>query len=405
MFQSVLSLALRFWYGHRLAVVLLALNTADTRSPSTGLTLTMEATLAALTATGTPTGTATQAIAAEAMAARRITGMEATCTEDTAERMDRKPTRTMVGRAVSTIAKIPAVVERWCEMSNHRVFSIVVVLIVGVAYVAVPCAGVAAAKKRSQHRGSSAAKQAAQRRAIQAAIQRTSAQVQAAKRVGAAAAQQAGMAQAKVQVAEGRANAALSDIESAEAEARAATEGLNAIEAEIEQAQSAGSEFARARAALESAEKEFQASRERVLSSPAYKAKYQAALKSGNRAGLLDIRNDALKNDTAFQAASYSHEEAETAFGRIRRELHLKNPDWVAAAEAARETRAELARAKKALSGSMLHRAGGRSNLREATKTVAAAQATAQQGEAAIKRLQSSQKRLSKPKKSSYRRR
>ena len=108
MFQNVSSLALPFWYGRRLAVVLLAPNTADTRSPITGLTLTTEATLAALTATGT----ATQAIAAEAMSTRRITDMEGTCMEDTEERMDTEPTPTMVGPAISTIDKVPAVVER-----------------------------------------------------------------------------------------------------------------------------------------------------------------------------------------------------------------------------------------------------------------------------------------------------
>ena len=289
------------------------------------------------------------------------------------------------------------------KMSYQRVLRIVVALTVGIACVAVYPDAAAAKKKRSKR--NSASKRAAQRRAIQGAIQRTKVQVEAAKQVRAVAAQRARTAQAKVQSAEGRVSTALTGIENAKSEAVSTTERLRAVEAEIEAARGPDSEFTRARVALEEAERKFQAERDRVLSSPDYKARYKAALDSGNKGMLLQIRNGALEDDAEFQATSRRHEWAETTFNRMRRELYAKHPNWVAGGKAARQARADLARSKQAVSAGMLTRAGARSNFRQAAGTAAAANAVVERGEAAIKRLQSAQKRLSTPKKSSYRRR
>ena len=285
-----------------------------------------------------------------------------------------------------------------------RWVTILVVAAVAIAGMGLAPEG-AVAKKRRGRRSNAAAARAAQRRAIEKSIQATRAQVEAAKRVGTAAALRAQAEQGTVQAAEQRAEAALRAIEKARSDARATTETLRQIESRIEAAQGPDSEFARARAALEKAEEAFRAARDRVLHSAEYKARYAEALKSPDKTLLAQVRSEALKHDADFQTASRDHEAAEREFRRIRRELFAKDPEWVAAAQAAREARAELTRAEQALSAAMLKRAGGRSRLRQEASTAAAARAVVEQGEGVINRLESSRKRLAAPKKKNYRRR
>ncbi len=175
-----------------------------------------------------------------------------------------------------------------------------------------------------------------QRAAAQAAMQQTKARIALAQRIAAAAQQRATAAQAKVQSAQGRAQTALSDIQGVKSNSAASTAQLHRIEAAIEASQPDDSEFAEARCAWEQADKDFQAEQQRVLNSAAYKASYQQALQSVNKAELLPkVRPDALDHDAAFQSIRTKRDAAEVALQRIRWQLYEQDADWAAAAKSA----------------------------------------------------------------------
>jgi hypothetical protein len=259
---------------------------------------------------------------------------------------------------------------------------------------------VCAAKKKSQsnNRGKSQQAQAAKRRAVQHAMQDAKARVAAAQRARAIASQQAAMSQAKGMQAVSGANRALADLEAARSDAAVAAQALDDLEQEILASPSDGSVLNRYGMQLDEAQRQFDAARDAVLNSAAFKRDYERARLSGDGLQLASVRQHALDNNEEHKAAKRAYEAAKALYEPARiRALHA-HPQWERTVAESRDARRRVAEAEQALKNALVRRASAAASYRQAATVGSAAQANIEQGSQQVKRLSQQQKSLNQSK-------
>lgn len=267
----------------------------------------------------------------------------------------------------------------------------VVLLVVLVAMTA--CAGDAFAQKRrsrNRNRGNSQA----QRQAVQQSLAQAKAQAAVAQQALAIASKQVGAAGSAVSAAEGRMTSAGAAFQSAEDDLRNAEREVRELEQQIVDSQANDSPFAEARDAMERAKKAYDDQRGKVERAINYKARYEAALASSNKAELLPKLQQELLNHSDLLRASITFEAARQACEREKAALLAADPSWKAATDATRAAQSTSSKATIELNNSRLKLAGAKDDYRLAAKAAVAAQAALAQAQAAIGQLEQQQKRL-----------
>ncbi|MCA9269374.1 MAG: hypothetical protein KDA41_12925 [Planctomycetales bacterium] len=253
---------------------------------------------------------------------------------------------------------------------------------------------VAAANKKN-NRNSSNKNNAQQQATIKKVIQASKTAAAQAEAVKAAASQTAAAAAAKAGAAQQRIAAMASQMKSMENSVEFAASNLQQMEVALLESQEDDSRVQRAIAVLDEAEAGYAAARAAAFESPDYKAAYQRALASRNKAEELPrVKREFIENNRELQDAGLQLDYARKAFEQARMELLHADPDWKAQVEAVREAKSALAEAKLAVGNGLLSNASASAIFREAASVASAAAASAQQNQARIKSLEAQAKRL-----------
>lgn len=219
--------------------------------------------------------------------------------------------------------------------------------------------------------------------------------IENAKAAAAKAAQVAQAASYKAQTEQGAIETAKSHIANLEAYSNTISGDLARVEREYIQTLPADSKLPQAMAEAEQAKRDYDAVRRDVFNSPAYKAAYQRALASRNKAQELPkVRETFINSSEELQAAESALSSANKRLEVVRQEVLGENQDWKTAIAEVRSTNAELSQAKAALQNGLLGRMSAAANYRDAQQTASAAAEAIARSEAKIKSLQSQQKRI-----------
>ena len=258
-------------------------------------------------------------------------------------------------------------------------------------------AQVSADRRRNNNRNNNRNNQARnqQRQLINRSIQAHKNATENAKAVGAAAAQHAENAAYEAQKALQEIETAKAHIATLENAAEAAVDNLKQIEQSIIEAQADDSRLTRALAYVAESEAEYATVRQKLFNSPSYKAAYQRALASPNKARELPaVRRAFIDDSSELQTASIQLDTARKQLEIVRSEVLGSDDDWVAAVNEVRSTKEALASSKLALKNALLGKGAAASVYRNHAATAAAAAERIQRSEASIKSLEAQQKRI-----------
>ena len=257
------------------------------------------------------------------------------------------------------------------------------------------CAIGSADKRRNNRNNNNNQARNQQKQMINRGIQAHKNATENAKAIGAAAARNAEVAAYKAQTALQEIETAKAHIANLETAADQAIVNLRQIEQSIIDAEQEDSRLAKALAHVAQAEKDYADVRRRLFNSTAYKAAYQRALASPNKARELPaVRRTFIDESSELQIADNELDTARKRLEVVRAEVLGGNDEWVAAVNEVRSTKEALASSKLALKNALLGKGAAASVYRNHAATAAAAAERIQRSEASIKNLQSQQKRI-----------
>lgn len=163
---------------------------------------------------------------------------------------------------------------------------------------------------------------------------------------------------------------------------------LDEMEAKIEAAQPAGSAFAKAKTACEETKAAYQKAVDEAQESPGYKAAYQEAMASENKAILLPaVRKKWLDENRTVVETREKMLAAKKAYEDLREPLLAKHPGWVKASEAckkAKDDEQDVARREDQLAGKF---ATGKKSLARQEAEVREMEATLARARSAVKQI------------------
>jgi chromosome segregation ATPase len=228
----------------------------------------------------------------------------------------------------------------------------------------------------------------------QAAAKQLQAQLAAANQRLIVATAELNQLRAKVSAAQGSIDVAADEAKNSKSDADVNSQRVREIEEQLEQSQPKDSPLAQARADYLAAKEALEDATEEIFESEEYKAKYQAALKEGDRATTIPkLKSEALKNDQVYQRAKIVYDAVRQIYEQERSAVFAKSNEWVEATKATREARGEQTKAEQKVQSGALHKMSANSKLRDATKAALAAQAQVQKLNAALASLQGPQKK------------
>jgi chromosome segregation ATPase len=163
---------------------------------------------------------------------------------------------------------------------------------------------------------------------------------------------------------------------------------LDELEAKIEAAQPVGSAYAKAKAASEATKTAYQKAVDEAEESPEYKAAYQEAMASENKATLLPaVRKKWLDEKPAVVESRQKMLAAKEAYENLREPLLAKNPEWIKASEAckkAKDDEQEASRREDQLAGKC---ASAKKSLARQEAEVKKMEATLEQARNSVRQL------------------
>lgn len=222
--------------------------------------------------------------------------------------------------------------------------------------------------QNAQQKAQRAAKQRQERAAAAARLQR-------AQQLALATSNAAGAAHLKLQMAAGKVGTAKESIDTSKEAGASATHELRQLEEEIEDAQAPDSPFVKAEKEADEAAEKFLGLREKIESSPDYKAAKAAALASDNKhERLADIEQKYFTSNPEYIQARSGFDLMGTRLSEIRSHLFAADARWRDAADRAKGARGQESEAKKQLQGSLLKKAEAADSAREAAAAANAAQ-------------------------------
>ena len=274
-----------------------------------------------------------------------------------------------------------------------RVFRIAAtgVVAVGLIVAGALCQTVEAAGKNNKQQGAgnrqpgagNVAAQNAQNRQMQIAAIR--AQVAAAQQVLAQAKSQASVSSAELDKARKRLEEARTTIAAADSEQQTLRKTLDGIEDDLLEAQPDDSKVGLARDTYQAAKEKVDAELKRLQESPAYVSRLKAIEQSPDPGpARLEFKKNALADDTDYQTALQTLQDAKKKFDKLKADLFAKDSGWAETNSAllASEAAEREARAKGGVG-----RLGAAREVHNAKQLIAAAQATIADGNAALQAL------------------
>jgi hypothetical protein len=218
-------------------------------------------------------------------------------------------------------------------------------------------------------------------------------QIDAAKKVLAAAESQASMTQAEL----GQEMAKLSQLEGEVDEARVqvthAAKALHAVEADLLENLPTTCALAQAQSAVEQKRREVHQAMHRILNLPDHAGDLRDAdmgrLVLDDLAHLTAAQRAALKDDTGYQTLQTELREAGTHADQARRELFESDPDWTAAQKELAQAQQDLAEERRETKTAAADSGRDKRQLYTTQSLAAQARAIIVQGELRLKQLNS----------------
>lgn len=213
-------------------------------------------------------------------------------------------------------------------------------------------------------------------------------QIEAAKKVLAAAESKANMSQSELQQAMSNLSSIQNEINSAESELREAMKALNETEEEILKSQGRNSELGKAEAALQQAKDASHQIVHEILNLPPDKEDQTS--RAGRLADLAKLsasQRQTLDTDARYKAALDKLRDAGKQVDDVKRQLFRANADWNAAQEAVAEAQEKLREERQHAKATGANTSRSKQKVQSAQSVAAAARAVIQQGEARLKML------------------
>jgi hypothetical protein len=257
----------------------------------------------------------------------------------------------------------------------------------------VPLATTAQPKSRAQRAKNQQRNEAARNKARNMAIAATKARLERAQAAANSAAALFLKRQLEAGESTGRYQAALSELEQADSEKFGASQELSELKAKIEKFQPDESPLKQAREDYDTAVEELAEVRLDILESDKYLLLYEGALKSRDPAAEIErVTQVCLEDNDEYDDARARVVSAKKLYDKLRYELYEADPDWAAAVERAKGATVARNKAATGVKASAVESGVERTNLREAARLNAAAQAALADAQRDLARLQGAKK-------------